>query len=99
MQLINCKFEFKHKWAKYCVLAAAGAYNNNANPKSLLKSEICVPTWVAWVACLRGCVGQFSFWRVSNFLGMGQNVLTCVNYFLVWVKKFLTWVKLYEKQV
>ena len=31
MPLINCKAELKLKWAKYCVLFAAGEDNVNAN--------------------------------------------------------------------
>ena len=31
MPLINCKVELKLKWTKYCVLAATGAENANAD--------------------------------------------------------------------
>ena len=31
MPLINCKIESELKWTKYCVLAAAGADNADAN--------------------------------------------------------------------
>ena len=36
MPLINCKVELKLKWTKYCVLSAAGADNDNANPKNII---------------------------------------------------------------
>ena len=32
MPSINCKVELKLKWTKYCVLSAAGADSDNANP-------------------------------------------------------------------
>ena len=31
MLLINCKFELKLKWTKYCVLSEAGNDNDNSN--------------------------------------------------------------------
>ena len=31
MLLINCKFELKLKWTKYCVLSEAGNDNDNTN--------------------------------------------------------------------
>ena len=34
--LINCKVELKLKWAKYCVLSAAGADNNDANSNNII---------------------------------------------------------------
>ena len=36
MPLINCKVELKLKWAKYCVLSAAGADNTNVNPDNII---------------------------------------------------------------
>ena len=36
MTLINCKVELKLKWAKYCVLSAAGSDNNNANSNNII---------------------------------------------------------------
>ena len=36
MQLINCKVELKVKWTKYCVLAAAGADNVDANSNDII---------------------------------------------------------------
>ena len=31
MPLINCKVELKLKWTNYCILAASGNYNTDAN--------------------------------------------------------------------
>ena len=36
MTLINCKVELKLKWPKYCVLAAAGHDNTDANPENII---------------------------------------------------------------
>ena len=36
MPLINCKVKLKLKWAKYCVLAAAGDDNTNDNPNDII---------------------------------------------------------------
>ena len=36
MPLINCKVELKLKWTKYCVLSAAGADSDNANPNNII---------------------------------------------------------------
>ena len=36
MPLINCKVELKLKSTKYCVLLAAGADNDNANPNNII---------------------------------------------------------------
>ena len=36
MPLINCNFELKVKWAKYCVLSAAGAVNTVANADNII---------------------------------------------------------------
>ena len=36
MALINLKLELKLKWTKYCVLPAAGADNDNANPDDII---------------------------------------------------------------
>ena len=36
MPLINCKVELNFKWTKYCVLSAAGADNDNANPNNII---------------------------------------------------------------
>ena len=35
MPLISCEVELKIKWAKYCVLPASGAGNENADSKIL----------------------------------------------------------------
>ena len=35
MLLINCKVELKPKWAKHCVLAAAGPDNINKDPDNI----------------------------------------------------------------
>ena len=32
----NCKVELKLKWTKYCVLSAAGADSDNANPNNII---------------------------------------------------------------
>ena len=36
MPLVNCKVELKLKWTKYCVLAAAGAGNVDANSNNII---------------------------------------------------------------
>ena len=36
MPLINYKVELKFKWTKYCILAAAGNYNTDANPNNFI---------------------------------------------------------------
>ena len=36
MPSINCKVELKLKWTKYCVLSAAGADSDNANPNNII---------------------------------------------------------------
>ena len=36
MSLINCKVEWELKWAKHCVLVAAGNDNTNDNPKNII---------------------------------------------------------------
>ena len=49
--LINCKVKLKLKWAKYCVLSAAGADNvngnndddNNNNIFTIKYTKLCVP--------------------------------------------------------
>ena len=35
MSLNYCKVELKFKWARYCVLSAAGADDNNANSSNI----------------------------------------------------------------
>ena len=34
--LINCKVEWKFKWIKYCILSAAGAFNNDTNSEKII---------------------------------------------------------------
>ena len=36
MPLINCKVKLKLKWTEYCVLAAAGTDNTNANYNNII---------------------------------------------------------------
>ena len=36
MPLINYKVELTFKWTKYCILAAAGNYNTDANPNNFI---------------------------------------------------------------
>ena len=36
MPLINCNFELKVKWTKYCVFSAAGAVNTVANADNII---------------------------------------------------------------
>ena len=47
MSLINWRVELKFKWSKYCVLAAAGVDNSNANSNNyiltLKHSQLHVP--------------------------------------------------------
>ena len=38
MTLINCKIELKLKWTKYCVFAAPGADNTDANPNNIVST-------------------------------------------------------------
>ena len=40
MSLINCQVELKLKWSKYCVWAAVGADNTNANPNNFLANDL-----------------------------------------------------------
>ena len=39
MSLLNCKAELKRKWKKYCVLAAAGYVNTDANPDNIFSCQ------------------------------------------------------------
>ena len=36
MPLINCKFELKFKWPKYCVLSAAGDDDNDGDSNNII---------------------------------------------------------------
>ena len=44
MPLINCKVEMKLIWTSRCVLFAAGADNDDANPNNVKDTKLCVHT-------------------------------------------------------